>query len=117
VVNKILASTRSDTIAGRRDIFAARARRLDQIERREIGSVQREGTDNGLQANDMSAARRPSRALPTDVILDVGASLKGVAAQPPIPAAQIGIGTSLELSGALRKRVATEGSAALSRLS
>ena len=34
VVNKIGASTRSDTINGRCDIFAASAHRLEQIERR-----------------------------------------------------------------------------------
>jgi hypothetical protein len=39
VVNKIGASTRSDTIIGRCDIFAASMRRLEQIERREIGPI------------------------------------------------------------------------------
>jgi hypothetical protein len=61
VVNKIGASTRSDTINGRCDIFAASAHRLEQIERREIGSVQREGTDKCLQSNDMSAGRHVAR--------------------------------------------------------
>jgi hypothetical protein len=60
VVNKSGASTLSDTIDGRCDIFAASAHRLEQIERREIGSVQREGAD----------------------ILDIGASFK-VISQPP----------------------------------
>jgi hypothetical protein len=73
VVNKIGASTRSDTINGRCDIFAASAHRLDQFEWREIGSVQREGTDKCLQSNEMSVARRPSRVLATDIIFDVGA--------------------------------------------
>jgi hypothetical protein len=45
VVNKIWASTQSGTISGRCDIFAASAH-LQQIERREIGSVQREGAGN-----------------------------------------------------------------------
>lgn len=40
VVNKIGASTRSDTIDGRCDIFAASAHRLEQIGRREIDSSQ-----------------------------------------------------------------------------
>jgi hypothetical protein len=70
VVDKIRASTRSETIAGRCDIFAAPAHRLEQIERREIGSVQREGTDKCLRLD----AGRPY--LPPDVILEVGASLK-----------------------------------------
>jgi hypothetical protein len=40
-----------------------------------------------------------------------------VAAQPPSPGAQIGVGVPLVVSGVLRKRVAAEGPAALSRLS
>jgi hypothetical protein len=50
VVNKVWASTLSRKFEGRCDIFAAPAR-LDQIEGCEIGSVQREGTDNYLQSN------------------------------------------------------------------
>jgi hypothetical protein len=75
--------------------------------------------------NDMSAARRPSHVLAHGRHLGRRHTLKVIFSATilmlsryvPSPGAQIGIGTSLELSGALRKRVATEGSAALSRLS
>jgi hypothetical protein len=71
VVNKIGASTGSGAINGRCDIFAASAHRLEQTERREIGSVQREGTVQMCEV-----IRRRPRLLATDVSLDIGASLK-----------------------------------------
>jgi len=59
VVNKIWVLTGSDIINGRCDIFAAPVHRLEQIERREIGSVQQEREVKGCPRLDAGRASLP----------------------------------------------------------
>jgi hypothetical protein len=68
VVNKIWVLTCSDIIMGRCDIFAAPVHRLEQIERREIGSVQR-GAEKCVRSKDVRGWM-PAQVVMTDVRFD-----------------------------------------------